>query len=338
MPVTIAIERETSPAFFRSDLASRRLIATYGLLYSFGAVRWLAAVPAPAGVLKQVNGLAPHYSAVGTGLIFTAFSLYSSHRRFPSFATGLLSAIAFLCVSEAFCLPAQFTIFYFGREFALIDQFLAQVDQLAFFDWVSYYQYVCNNSTIFHVMQFCYDSVWWQPIFISLTLIYFHRNLELCVLYCTVAFSYVAACLIALAFPCLDAHHFYAAAVPIKVAFVPHFAGETIAQAVLWARAFPAHPNVVLQDPRIITFPSFHAAMATAFVLSAWRLPILRWPLLLIDAVLFLAIPPMGSHFLFDVVVGTAIALMCWFGMRRFLNAIGGPGGDLAVGHSLSGP
>jgi membrane-associated phospholipid phosphatase len=64
----------------------------------------------------------------------------------------------------------------------------------------------------------------------------------------------------------------------------------------------------------LITFPSFHAAMAVLFALAAWSHPWLRWPFALLNAIMLVATITHGGHYLVDVLAGCAIALVAWHG------------------------
>lgn len=66
----------------------------------------------------------------------------------------------------------------------------------------------------------------------------------------------------------------------------------------------------------IITFPSFHASLAVIFALALWELRWVRWPGLILNALMFAATPIDGGHYFVDVIAGTAIALAAWFAAR----------------------
>ncbi|MGU3536551.1 phosphatase PAP2 family protein [Methylobacterium sp. A54F] len=59
----------------------------------------------------------------------------------------------------------------------------------------------------------------------------------------------------------------------------------------------------------IIAFPSFHAALAVTLAAALWQLPGLRWPGLVLNALVIAATPTHGGHYLVDVLAGTAVGL-----------------------------
>jgi membrane-associated phospholipid phosphatase len=126
----------------------------------------------------------------------------------------------------------------------------------------------------------------------------------------------------ALFFPAMNAHHFYANAESLKGAFTPEFNGQTAAP-VLWARDYLSNSGATFNDLRIITFPSFHAAMAVIFMGAASAIPVLRWPFIVLNVLLLAATPPIGSHYLFDVIIGSLIGLLSWYAARAFLRSVG---------------
>ncbi len=68
----------------------------------------------------------------------------------------------------------------------------------------------------------------------------------------------------------------------------------------------------------IITFPSFHAALAVIFALSVRRVRGVRWLSLGLNALVVLATPIDGGHYFVDVLAGVAIALAAFWAASRF--------------------
>jgi hypothetical protein len=66
----------------------------------------------------------------------------------------------------------------------------------------------------------------------------------------------------------------------------------------------------------IITFPSYHAALGVIFGAAFWSVPRLRWPALVLNAVLLAATPIDGGHYFVDVLAGVAVAAISLAAMR----------------------
>jgi membrane-associated phospholipid phosphatase len=60
----------------------------------------------------------------------------------------------------------------------------------------------------------------------------------------------------------------------------------------------------------IITFPSYHAALGVIFACSFWSHRWLRWPGVVVNALLIAATPIDGGHYFVDVIAGIIIAIV----------------------------
>ena len=58
----------------------------------------------------------------------------------------------------------------------------------------------------------------------------------------------------------------------------------------------------------LVTFPSFHAALAVITVWACWRTRFLAYPVLALNAVVIVSAVPVGGHYFIDIVAGLAIA------------------------------
>lgn len=67
----------------------------------------------------------------------------------------------------------------------------------------------------------------------------------------------------------------------------------------------------------IITFPSFHAALAAIFIKAFWQVAGLRWPALALNLLLVAATPIDGGHYFVDVLAGLAVAVLAILAAAR---------------------
>ena len=67
----------------------------------------------------------------------------------------------------------------------------------------------------------------------------------------------------------------------------------------------------------LIAFPSYHAAAALLFVWAVWPFPILRWSILVLNAVMLLSCLTIGSHYLIDLIVGILVGVLAIFVSTR---------------------
>jgi hypothetical protein len=62
----------------------------------------------------------------------------------------------------------------------------------------------------------------------------------------------------------------------------------------------------------LISFPSMHAALAVMVGLGLWQFRVSRVPVALFTALMLLAIPSEGGHYLVDVPAGAAVGFLAW--------------------------
>jgi membrane-associated phospholipid phosphatase len=93
----------------------------------------------------------------------------------------------------------------------------------------------------------------------------------------------------------------------------PHVPGDgTLAyHADLMAlRSGTLGPLVFRAMTGVVTFPSFHTALAILVIYAIARTPIVAWPVILLNLLVIAATMPLGGHYLADVLCGGAIAVL----------------------------
>jgi membrane-associated phospholipid phosphatase len=85
----------------------------------------------------------------------------------------------------------------------------------------------------------------------------------------------------------------------------------------------------------IITFPSLHAALAVIVAAVLWPIPVLRWPVLGVNALMLAATPIDGSHYFIDVVAGIVLALACLTAARAMARRFADDGTSRRVNHLI---
>jgi len=74
-------------------------------------------------------------------------------------------------------------------------------------------------------------------------------------------------------------------------------------------RAHSVHVVDLGQLRGLVSAPSFHTAAAVLYIVAAWRVPSLRWPLLTLNALMLLSTPVEGTHYLSDMILGAIVAV-----------------------------
>jgi hypothetical protein len=88
----------------------------------------------------------------------------------------------------------------------------------------------------------------------------------------------------------------------------------------------------------IITFPSLHAALAVILIAAFWPVPKVRWYGFAINAVMLMATPVDGSHYIVDVLAGIAIAALCLLAARWLVIRVTGLPASKAMRELVSAP
>jgi hypothetical protein len=176
-----------------------------------------------------------------------------------------------------------------AANFPLVDAALQRTDAALSFDWQAYRDWVARHPTIHALYGHAYFSVHYQGgmLVLAHTMLQrsFHPELLLCL-----TISVVLVLATAAVFPALG---------------YPGEIGQAHIQSLMDARQ-----GRVAQLAGIVTFPSFHAALGVIFTWSARAcrpLLVLAVPL---NALLILATPPFGGHYLVDVIAGIAVAIV----------------------------
>jgi membrane-associated phospholipid phosphatase len=81
------------------------------------------------------------------------------------------------------------------------------------------------------------------------------------------------------------------------------------------------HTVYGLNSEGIITFPSLHAALGILFATALWRVSVVRWIAVGLNALMLIATPAYGSHYVVDVIAGILIAAACWVAVVRLFAA-----------------
>lgn len=195
----------------------------------------------------------------------------------------------------------------------LIDAALAQADALMRFDWPAVFHWVHGRPLLQGVLEALYQSLIPQVI-VVLGVLHFrgrHRQAE----------EFVAA-FIGTSLACIA----ISALLPAESAWVYFDVTDRIHPYHL--EQFSALRADALREidlrhvEGLITFPSFHAALAAILAYAARGVRLL-FPLMLVaNAGVVLATPTQGGHYLVDVLCGLAVAAMVVMLLRRRQAAI----------------
>lgn len=191
----------------------------------------------------------------------------------------------------------SYLIIGLGRP--LQDDLLARCDAWLGFDWNAYADLIRGREWSTTIFGCAYSTTFVQIMVMTLIFGLSNRRRELYRLTGTLVVGLLAALLTAIWMPAIGA-------------YLHSGQGQ-------FGFAFFGDPLLALHDGKIreidfrtvhgvITFPSYHAVICVALILSCWPHRVLRYPVLLLEAIVIVSIPAFGEHYLSDVLAGIDVA------------------------------
>lgn len=237
----------------------------------------------------------------------------TGERRLRDFAEYLLMfmIISLLGVLASYPAAAE------SRGFA--DPMLEHGDRLLRFDWIAMYRLVSAHPSLQYASAAAYACIFVSPALLLGHFAWTHRH------------DHARRFLLT----------FWLAAV-ITLLLFPLFPAEG-PLAFMWRGAIPYMPTSALYQQQLIPAlrnhqvtaidigslrglvcaPSFHTVAGALYVIAAWPVRRLRWPITGITAAMLLATPVEGTHYLTDMVFGLLVAIAAslivglWLGFPR---------------------
>ena len=235
-------------------------------------------------------------------------------------ATAIRRVIRRMRVGEslqAFCLFTAMSILTLFADAAMgkgqvayIDDTLEAVDRALFwgFDWPAANAALSAHPQVITLLSYAYSSLGWQPLLLFAVMGWKRSNTDIT--------GFMASWSLALLACALPFHW-----LPARGAYV-HYGIPPSAVPGLLVR-LPWEYPVTLEGVRsgmlhtfgqqmffgLVTAPSFHACAAVLFGWAFHKVPVLRWPLGLLNGLMLVSAVPCGGHYLIDVAAGVAIAI-----------------------------
>ncbi len=222
-------------------------------------------------------------------------------------AAALRDGAAYYAIFTAIALTgavASYPIAALSHGYA--DPMLQRMDSAMGFDWLAWYRTVAAHRSLQRLGVACYQSIYLTP---AILLGWFawtgarreaHRFL---------AGFWLAAVLTLALFALMPAVGPLSFLWHARIAYLP--VSETWQSDLIPALRAHRVTAIDLGELRgLVSAPSFHAAAGTLYIRSAWRTPVLRWPLVTLVAAMLLATPVEGTHYLVDMMIGAVVALI----------------------------
>ncbi len=283
---------------------TRNIMAiAWGWTAALGALdaAWMARIGVTAPATQLLLDL--FYAA----LLLGVWAVYRFARPAPILAE-IAQAAAFLILFTLAIAIASYLSFTLRRPFR--DDAFAAFDAALRFETLGHLAFLVAHPTFARVINLCYLSSMAQIVVVVLALGATQRFDRLRAYLALFALTASAVILASALWPTLGTYPYFHVPDALLPAFVnPRMGWEHVPHIL--ALRDGTMTRIPLDDMRgLVAFPSFHTALA---VITMWALFDNRWlaaPILAVNALLILATPSNGSHYLADVIAGAAIAFV----------------------------
>ncbi len=195
------------------------------------------------------------------------------------------------------------------------DAALQRIDVMLHFDWLAWYRLVAANPVLQTLGLAAYRSIYLTPAVLLAT---FAATGDRVAAHRFLAIFWLTAIGTLILYAFMPAVGPFSYLWHHPIAYMPE--SEQWQQGLIPALRTHTERFVDMGHLRgIVSAPSFHAAAATIYINAAWRLRRLRWPVLALNAAMLLATPVEGTHYLIDILLGTAVALAAIATLHRLM-------------------
>ena len=297
------------------DSAAWALIGA--LAVALGALQLWKPLPVePASLMALLTACA----ALGATAVF--YRRVRLRENFASICTGLMQVLLFSAIGSVLS-------YMLAREGgALWDHRLEIWDSAIGFDWLAYVRLVDAHGWLVAPVRWAYASLVPQIVVLVLALGFSLQLAELRRLVFAAMLGGTITILLSALFPAVGyyVHHGLTTA---DFEHIRPWAG-LVHQADFTALRNGTLAGLRLTEMQgIVTFPSYHAGLATVTLWGFWvsRLSWLKWPGAAVALATILATPVDGGHYLIDVLAGIGVGLIaiavsgraiCWRPERAF--------------------
>lgn len=251
----------------------------------------------------SAGSLPPIAAAV---LCLGALAHFYSKRRPRPAMKAMLTALQQMIVFTAFGSLLSYMLAARGGEYW--DARLYAWDQALGLDWEAYIRMVNDHPLVGTALRVSYQNLIPQTVLVIVGLGFANRLVDLrTVTVAAILAGMVTICMSGFT-PALD-NFVYLGLNPADFSNLAPSAALVHVDHVEGLRAGTLRHVDLDQMEGIITFPSYHAALAVVYLWGFSKIPILRWPGVAMALLTILATPIDGGHYFVDVLAGILIAL-----------------------------
>lgn len=278
-----------------SDSAAWALVAA--LLLAVAALEWRS--PLAIDPSTFVALLIACTALGGTALFYRTVR---KQQNFAIICIGLAQVLLFSAIGSILS-------YLLAREGGVLwDSRLANWDRGLGFDWPAYIHWVDRSPELTALLHLAYGSLIPQIIVLVLALGFSLRVAELRTVMLAAMLSGTITILLSALFPAVG-YYVHDQLTPADLHNINPWAGF-VHEADFTALRSGAMTILRLDQMQgIVTFPSYHAALATVTLWGFWssRLAWLKWPGAAVALATLFATPVDGGHYLVDVLAGMAV-------------------------------
>lgn len=195
------------------------------------------------------------------------------------------------------------------------DATLQRIDEVLGFDWLAWYRLVADHRALQWLGLAAYRMIYVTP---AILLGWYAWTGERGAAHRFFITFWLAALLTLLLYPLMTAvgplSHLWHGPLP----YLPE-SEEWQATLIPALRAHQVHYVDLAQLRGLVSAPSFHTVAAVLYIHAAWPHRELRAPLVAVNAAMLLSTPVEGTHYLIDMILGAAVAIVAILAVRRFL-------------------
>lgn len=263
----------------------------------------------------------------GTCLLLLAIAGYYGRRRNDPQLASALGCTAQVIAFAAVAAPLSYVAAAATGSWPLQDAALNHFDLSIGFDWLGLLGVMKSWPDFHRAMRLVYISLSVQMTVVVLLLGFTGRLAWLRVY--TLAFMFAAIITIAIS-----------ALVPAQGVWM-HDALTTADPRLLPISrgAWPVYASIrdggyrmlmAMGAEGIVTFPSLHAGLAVILIAAFWPVPVARWIGGTLNALMLVATPIDGAHYLADILAGVAVALISLAAARALVARLAAARQDVA--------
>lgn len=271
------------------------LLISLLLLAAFMHVAHLRIVPLERGNL-------PFYAA-GLILLTLRCALPGSAWRHGKTVAQFSEYVAIFTIIALMGATASYPVAALTHGYA--DTTLQAIDVALGFDWLSWYRLVAAHPVLQALGTVAYRSIYVTP---ALLLWFAARAGRQDKAYRFMACFWVATIITLAVFTLMPAVGPFSHLWHEPIVYMPE--SEQWQSGLIPAlRAHGVHVVDFGTLRGIVSAPSFHTAAAVLYIVAAWRIEALRWPIIALNAAMLLSTPVEGTHYFIDMILGVVVAL-----------------------------